>query len=114
MPLTFTPSLLPGGSAQKYVYDNLDSDDTNPPDIRLNGTEPAIGSVQITGTFGTNCTIQGSNDGGTTWVTLKDLTGTDMVFTAAGGAEFSTSYERIRPLSTGGGADLDVYFVFRG
>jgi hypothetical protein len=43
-------------------------------------------SIQITGTFGAggSVSLQGSNDGGTTWVTLTDQAGSALTFTSAG------------------------------
>lgn len=71
-------------------------------------------SVQVTGTFGAggSVTIQGSNDGGTTWFTLNDPSaGTDLTFTTAGGFEILENVELIRPNVTAGDGTtaLNVY-----
>lgn len=79
-------------------------------------TRAAIASVQFTGTFDSaTAVLQGSNDG-STWVTLKDLSGTDISVTAAGAAEFSTAMLYIRPSTSGGGGsqDIDCIVVARG
>jgi hypothetical protein len=64
------------------------------------GTEPVVGSVQVTGTFGAAVTLQASDDG-TNFVTLKDLGGSDISFTSAGRTEFSTAAAYIKPAEAG-------------
>lgn len=61
-------------------------------------------SVQITGTFGVNgsVTIQGSNDGGTTWVTLTDAANSALTFTSAGLKAITELPYEIRPSVTAG------------
>lgn len=74
------------------------------------------GSVQLTGTPDSSTTLlQGSNDG-STWVTLKDVNGASISFTAAGAAEFSTAMRYIKPTPSGGGGsqDIDVTVFLRG
>lgn len=73
------------------------------------------GCVQVTGTFGgSTITIQVSNDN-TSWFTMKDLIGSDIVFTAAGMVEFTTSAAYIRAISAGGSGDsVNVVMVLRG
>lgn len=74
-------------------------------------------SVQVLGSFGTSgaITIQGSNDGGTTWATLSDPAGGSLVFTAAGIKAISELVDRIRPIqSAGSGADIDVHLFLGG
>lgn len=73
------------------------------------------GAMQVTGTFGgATIALQVSNDG-SNFVTLKDSTGTDISFTAAGMAEFSTGALFIKPTSTGGTADnVTVTISLRG
>lgn len=68
-------------------------------------------TVQVFGTFGgATLTIQGSNDGGTTWATLHDAQGTDLAFTAAGMELIAENPLLIRPLLSGGaGSDVDVF-----
>jgi len=74
------------------------------------------GTVQVTGTpDSATLVLQGSNDG-TNWVTLKDTLGSDISFTAAGYAEFSTAFRYLRPSTSGGSGsqDLDVIICARG
>lgn len=98
-----------------YTYDNLDTLDTLPQALSLNGTTPLAGFMQVVGTFGGGTVkLQGSNNGDT-WVDLKDVTGTTIEITSAGGAEFTTSALHIRPLIVGGtGDDVDVTICLRG
>lgn len=79
---------------------------------RTKNTEGAISSVQMTGTFGAAVTLAGSNDG-TNFVTLKDTGDTDISFTAAGAAEFSTAMKFIKPVEAGV-TDVDVTVTLRG
>lgn len=74
-------------------------------------------SVQVLGTFGGGTvTMQGSNDGGTTWATLTDPLGNNLAFTAAGMKQITELPDLIRPLLSGGDGttDLDVYLHMRG
>lgn len=65
----------------------------------------ANASVQVSGTIGgATVVLQGSNDG-TTYTTLKDLVGTDLSFTAAGYAEFTSGAAFIKPSISGGTGD---------
>ncbi len=73
-------------------------------------------TVQLLGTLGTGgaVTMQGSNDGGTTWGTLTDKGGVAIVMDAIGEMfEISNRPGLIRPLVTGGdgSTDLDVAVV---
>lgn len=72
-------------------------------------TSLAVSSVQVSGTFGAaTVVLQGSNDG-VTYATLKDLQGTNISFTAAGFAEFSSGAAFIKPSISGGtGDDIDI------
>ena len=69
-------------------------------------------SVQVTGNFSgpATLTMQGSNDGGTTWATLLDPFGNPIAFTAAGLKQIMELTKEIRPLVSGedGSTDLDV------
>ena len=114
MALTQTPT-RPVDGVQLWTYDNLDTADSSPFKIKPGGTEPIAGCMQAFGTFGGGTVkLQGSNDG-TNWVDLNDVTGTAIGITAAGGAEFTTSFLYIRPLVTGGsGDDIDVLILLRG
>lgn len=62
-------------------------------------------SVQVSGTFGSaTVVLQGSNDG-TTYATLKNTAGSDLSFTSAGYAEFSSGAAFIKPSISGGTGD---------
>ncbi len=69
-------------------------------------------SVQVTGNFSgpATLTMQGSNDGGTTWATLLDPFGAAVQFTAAGLKQIMELTKEVRPLASGedGSTDLDV------
>lgn len=75
-------------------------------------------SVQVVGTFGSATqTIEGSNDGGTTWKVLTDPQGNAISFTATGIEAITELVHMIRPgINTGGGGttDLDVYLMMGG
>lgn len=75
-------------------------------------------SVQVLGTFGASgsVTLQGSNDGGTTWATLTDQGGNNLTFTAAGIKHVQQLTEYIRPIVTAGDGTtaLTVYVFMRG
>lgn len=72
--------------------------------------EYADRSIQVKGTFGTGgtLTIQGSNDGGTTWATLKDAFGTALAVTAAGIYQVTELAEMIRPNVTAGDGNTSL------
>ena len=74
-------------------------------------------SVQVVGTFDdATLTMQGSNDGGTTWATLTDPQGNDIAFVNAAGLKQITEFSGlVRPLASGGSGseDLDVYLYAR-
>ena len=62
-------------------------------------------AVQVSGTFGSaTVVLQGSNDG-ITYATLKDPSGANLSFTAAGYAEFSSGASFIKPSISGGTGD---------
>lgn len=69
-------------------------------------------SVQVTGNFSgpATLTMQGSNDGGTTWASLTDPQGNAIAFTAAGLKQIMELTKEVRPLASGedGSTDLDV------
>lgn len=75
-------------------------------------------TVQVLGSFtGTpTLTMQGSNDGGTTAVTLTDPAAVDITFSAAGGSQILENYGWVRPLLSGGDGttDIDVYLAAKG
>lgn len=73
-------------------------------------------TVHIVGSAGTGgqITIQGSNDGGTTWTTLHDAQGNDLAAMIPGTIELiAESPIEIRPNgSAGTGADIDVIISY--
>ncbi len=75
-------------------------------------------SVHITGTFDTTTlVIQGSNDGGTSWVTLTDPQGNALSFTSTAKIEqVMENTQLIRPEVTAGGGntDVNVFLVAKG
>jgi hypothetical protein len=113
MAFTLTPS-KPVSGVKLFTYTTVDSADT-PSAVLLDGTAPVVGFLQVSGTFGgATAKVQLSNDG-TNWVDAKDLSGTAIAITAAGGAEFSTAAVYVRPLVTGGsGTSLTISLAFRG
>lgn len=72
-------------------------------------------TVQAVGTFGTGgaVALEGSNDGGTTWATLKDHTGTAISLTASAPiALIAENPELVRPSVAGDASTaLDVILV---
>lgn len=74
-------------------------------------------TIQVIGTFANSTlTIQGSNDGGTTYATLNDDRGEGnaMTFTAADVKQLNEIPQQIRPLlSSGSGSSLSVIAVVR-
>lgn len=75
-------------------------------------------SIQVFGTdfdSGT-VTIQGSNDGGTTWATLTDPQANALTFTTARLEAVLENTEYIRPVLSGAGvdADVNVYLIAKG
>ena len=74
-------------------------------------------TVHVVGNFSGSAeiTIEGSNDGGTGWFELKDITGTALSYLAAGGDLILENPTLIRPLLASGdsSADIDVFLVAR-
>ena len=66
-------------------------------------------NVQIIGTFGGNVTIQGSNDGGTTYTDLHDVNGDLISVSAAAFIQVLEAPELIRPSAGAGVSDVDVH-----
>jgi hypothetical protein len=75
-------------------------------------------TVQVTGTFSTggSVSIEGSNDGGTTWAILSDPLGNALTFTAAGMKQITEMPDLIRAHVDGGdgSTSLNVYLSARG
>lgn len=100
------------GGYFRQSWNGLENGDTGRP-CALNRFSEA--SVQITGTFGTDgeIVIEGSNDSGSTWSTLRDSLGGSVNFTAAGLAGIMPFTGIIRPrvVDGDGTTDLNVYLV---
>ena len=108
---TITPNVSRNTGITKIIWETVANGDTIL-SHRPEGTEGAIGSVQMTGTFGAAVTLAGSNDG-TNFVTLKDISGSDISLTAAGVVDFSTAALYIKPVEAGV-TDVDVTVILRG
>jgi len=97
-----------------YRWDNLANGDTGTP---LEIDRRTDRSIQVNGTFGAGGTvvIEGSLDG-TNYVTLSDLQGTALSFTAAGLEGVTEAVTFIRPrVSAGDGTtSLDVFILSIG
>ena len=104
------------GSVIIWKFEGLTktTDDTTEPSP---WAEWADRSVQFLGTFGAGGTIvwEGSNDGGTTYFTLRDPFGNTISETGAGGEAVSeiTGLARARVTAGDVTTDLDVYVLCR-
>ena len=89
------------------TWETLTQTDTDGAGVRLMGNGDR--TVQVLGTFDSaTIAIQGSVDG-SNWVTLQDLEGNALTFTAAGIKGILESPPFIRPLLSGGTtSDIDV------
>ncbi|TFH85260.1 hypothetical protein EQG41_18275 [Billgrantia azerbaijanica] len=107
---TINPTVteLRDGSVKKVVYATLTT--TNDVGAALPFAEWFDRTVQATGTFGTGGTVvwQGSNDGGTTWATLRDRQGNALSFTAAALEAVDGITELARPKVTAGDGATDI------
>ena len=103
-----------GYGVEKVLWETLTENDTASA-IIPSSTAPVVGSVQVTGTFGSaTVVLQGSNDG-SNFFTLNGTDGNAISLTAAGGADFSVGCLHIRPSASGGtGQDVDITVIFRG
>ena len=115
---TITPTVTKLGgddSTVKVKFEELTQ--TNADGSPIAWVQWADRSVQVLGTFGTGgtLTIEGSNDGGTTWATLTDPQGNSLAIQAAKIESITEICELVRPRVTAGDGttDLDVYFVLR-
>lgn len=74
-------------------------------------------SVQIGGTFGSSGTVvlEGSNDGGSNYLTLNDAFGNALTFTSPGLKQITEVVERVRPRVTNGDGTtaIDVNLFMR-
>lgn len=111
---TITPTENAAYNAKVWTWTGVSTADTAT-EVEPGGQEAIAASVQMEGTWGSaTVVLQGSNDG-TNWATLKDLSGSDISFTADGMADFSSAALFIRPSSSGGTADdVNVTLAMRG
>ena len=104
------------GNSVKHTWLNLTTTNADGDPMEIPGASDRC--VQMTGTLGTGgaVTIQGSNDGGTTWATLTDFQDADLVLTALGMHMIAEAPLLIRPfISAGDGStDLNIYIFSRG
>ena len=75
-------------------------------------------SIQAIGTFSAGTpllSLEGSNDGGTTWAILTDPQGVAITLTAVGLKQISEVTRHIRPNLAGGdgSTDIDVFVLVR-
>lgn len=111
---TVTPAVTyDAGNERTILWETVANGDTINA-FKVPGLEGAVGSVQMTGTFGAAVTLAGSNDG-TNFVTLKDTSGNDISMDGTGStlADFSTAAKYIKPVEAGV-TDVDVTVVLRG
>ncbi len=104
-----TSKINPRGS--KVLWETMTV--TNNVGSAISNTSGRIRSVQIIGTFGgSTVVIQGSNDGGTTYNTLKDRAGNAVSCTSACFKDIHDTSQLLRPSTSGGTADdVDVHLV---
>lgn len=124
MPVTVSPSrvdkqkVVPPTEVYYFELDGATTTDTfNGLELVGNGDR----SIQLVGASGAggfnSCTvtIEGSNDGGTTYATLTDPLGNSLAFTAAGIKQISEVTRHLRAKVTTGtaGTDLRAYLFTR-
>ena len=114
---TVTESGPQDGSVKRILWETLTTTNRTGTPIPPKDAQYADRSVQVIGTFGAAATLtmQGSNDGGTTWATLTDPQGNAIAFTAAGIEQITELTQLMRPnLTNGDGStDIDVYLLMR-
>jgi len=102
-------------NSQRYFWETLTETNADGQPLQL-GADVSDVTFAITGT-GTAVQIQGSNDGGATWIALKDETGTAISVaptTASAIVGLATLPEQVRPfIPSGTSVDVDVYAVVR-
>lgn len=93
----------------KTTWETLASGDTvNPESVSRLPDK----TIQVFGTFDSaTITIQGSNDAGTTYVTLNDPQGNALTFTANKIETILENPELIRPTASGGSGSTDVDII---
>lgn len=112
---TITPALTIVAGIPRITWTGVSTADTMTAFGPITGKSLEFASVLLSGTWGSSTvTLAGSEDG-TTFVTLKDRTGTAVSATADARFELSTSASYLKPASSGGTADnVDVVVVLRG
>ena len=105
----------PGHPLIAIVWASLGNGDTGKPFFPPRFTQR---SVHIFGTFGSggSITLQGSNERGTatSWITLEDLWGDDLILTAAGLKQIGSHGLQTRPNVTAGDGDTDLTIIMVG
>ncbi len=103
MALATQPVVIQLRDSSYYVFDwkNLDEDDDGAT-IKVPGLTNK--TVHVYGNFGTGgqVNIQGSNDGGATWVLLTDPQGNALTFLSAAMKYITETPELIRPFCDAG------------
>lgn len=109
---TITPTVTyEAGNYRQVKWEGIANGDTIVA-FQVPGTEGAIASVQITGTFGAAVAL-GASDDGTNFPTVSDQNTNDISATADARFEFSTAALYIKPTEAGV-TDVDVTVTLRG
>lgn len=97
------------GGAMLFSWSDMKSGDTGE---AVDYPQRPDKTITITGVFdGATVVIEGSNDG-TNWYTLKDLSATDLSFTAASGAKTVLENTRFyRPDVSGGTGNTNINVI---
>lgn len=96
-----------GGGTQMAKWLDLDAADSGKPVAMAMWPDKTI---QVVG--GTSVDIQGSNDGGTTWVPINDIDGADLTTVVPGIYLIRDNPALIRPNNTAG-SNMAVYITAR-
>ena len=109
---TINREIVPDGSVLRVIWSNMLTGDTGAP---ISLPSHSDRSVQVFGTFGgATCTIEGSNDGGTTYAALTNTGGTSLAILAAALHQVLQITQVIRPNITGGAAaSITVAMIVR-
>lgn len=112
---TITPALTIVAGVPRITWTGVSTADTMVAFGPLPGKSAEFASVLLSGTWGSSTvTLAGSEDN-STFITLKDRTGTAVSGTANTRFELSTAASYLKPASSGGTADnVDVVVVLRG
>lgn len=110
---TITPTVsLEGDHVVIFSYANMANGDAGVP-IPSRFSEFSDRVAQVKGTFGTGgkASIEGSNDSGSTYAFLNDVTGTELSFTSAGIKQVLEVPALTRPRITAGDASTSLTVV---